>query len=405
MMNEPKLSRAGRSQMPRFSIVIPFYDGLDNIYECVGSIFNQGVNEVEAIIVDDRDKRCSGDGLEGLFEFEPRVRILHRQTNGGTLRARRDGVLASNGDIVLLLDQDDALSDGCLLGIAREFVSCPVDILHFGAKVLAETDRANDAAAGMESFLTPPVRLLQGDEILVRQFAFEDGFDWHVHHKAYRGEFARGCWSKAADVRLTLSDDLYLSFILASEAKSYRAVDEHWYLYHLGRGETLGGSYSLESLRRVSELDAKALKLLREFVARPDEVHSRSDWEERLGDVRDHLIEHVANEMADNLPLESRDEAIKIVCEAWSPNDFAGELWRFARDRAYGLYDSGVYPKKHDELYVLTDQAQSLDVRVNGEGTLRYQQMKSAALRHLNDLETIAPPAHKLVHRIGRLFG
>ena len=173
----------------------------------------------------------------------------------------------------------------------------------------------------------------------------------------------------------------------------------------MGRGETLGGSYSLESLRRVSELDAKALKLLREFVARPDEVHSRSDWEERLGDVRDHLIEHVANEMADNLPLESRDEAIKIVCEAWSPNDFAGELWRFARDRAYGLYDSGVYPKKHDELYVLTDQAQSLDVRVNGEGTLRYQQMKSAALRHLNDLETIAPPAHKLAHRIGRLFG
>lgn len=391
--------------MPRFSIVIPFYDGLDNIKECVDSVLVQGFDDIEVIIVDDRDSLSTGDALDSLFFGEPKVHIIHRPCNGGTLNARRDGVLVSTGKFVLLLDQDDCLADGCLNGVCDEMRKQPVDILHFGAKVIAETNEAESAAAGMENFLSPPERELQGDEILARQFAFDGGFDWHVHHKAYRGDFARACWEMAGETKLTLSDDLYLSFILCAHARSYRAIKKHWYLYHLGRGETLGGRFDLASLRRVSELDAKALKLLRAFVALPDEAARRSDWPDRLTDVRDHLIEHVTNEMADNLPFSKREQAIRIISESWTADDYAGELWRFARDRAYGLFDSRSYPTKDDQLYTLVEEARAADALVSGEGSPRYREMKEATLRHLNDLETIGSPAQKFTRRIGRLIG
>lgn len=391
--------------MPRFSIVIPFYDGLDHIKECVNSVLCQGVDDIETIITDDRDPLLSGDALDEIFSDEPKVRIIHQNVNNGTLSARRDGVLTSTGDIVLLLDQDDCLAEGCLYGVYSEMRKKPVDILHFGAKVIAETDGAGFAAAGMERFLTPPVRELQGEEILVRQFAFDDGFDWHVHHKAYRGDFARACWAKAAETKLTLSDDLYMSFILAAHARSYRAIENHWYLYHLGRGETLGGGYDLTSLRRVSELDSKALRLLRDFVSLPDEAAKRNDWTDRLYDVRDHLIEHVTNEMADNLPFSERDQAISIISESWPAEDYAGELWRFVRDRAYTLFDTRSYPRKNDRLYKLLKEARTADALVSGEGSPRYREMKSAALRHLNDLETIESLPQKLVRYVSRLVG
>lgn len=390
---------------PRFSIIIPYYDGLAHIEEAVQSVLGQGRDDVEIVVVDDRDPKHTGDALDSLFANKPQVKVMHQRVNGGTLRARRDGVLASTGDYVLLLDQDDALAEGSLSGIDAVLVDSPVDVLHFGAQVVAETGDAAAARDGMESFLTPPVRTLAGDEILARQFAFEDGFDWHVHHKAYRGDFARECWGAAADVELTLSDDLYLSFILSSRAQSYRAVGEHWYIYHLGRGETLAGNYTIEKLARVSRLDAQALGLVRDFAAGPDAA-CRTDWGERVSDVRDHLIEHVANEMADGLPIDRRDAAIDRIRSDWEPDVLAGELWRFVRDRAYGLYDSRTYPGKNDQLWALVKQADSVDGLVSGEGSARYRAMREAAHRHLSDLETIESALHrfgrKLARRIGR---
>ena len=57
---------------------------------------------------------------------------------------------------------------------------------------------------GMTGFLTPRPRRIEGAEILSVQLAEEGGFDWHVHHKFYRGDFARACWTQATDERLVL---------------------------------------------------------------------------------------------------------------------------------------------------------------------------------------------------------
>lgn len=387
---------------PRFSIIIPYYDGLAHIEEAVRSVLGQGRDDVEVVVVDDRDPKGTGEALDTLFANNPQVKVMHRQANGGTLRARRDGVLASAGDYVMLLDQDDALAEGALAGIDASLAESPADILHFGARVVAETGEAAAARDGMESFLTPPARALSGDEILTRQFAFEGGFDWHVHHKAYRGDFARECWAAAADVELTLSDDLYLSFILASRAAVYRAVGDHWYVYHLGRGETLAGNYDIEKLARVSRLDAQALGLIREYVASPCVARSRDDWGARVSDVRDHLIEHVANEMADGLALGQRGDAVERIRPDWEPDALAGELWRFVRDRAYALYDSGAYPKGDDPLWQLVSQAEGVDALVDGAISDRYRAMRDAAHRHLADLETIEPALHRLGRKLKR---
>lgn len=388
----------------RFSVVVPFYDGLAYIAEAVDSVLAQGREDVEVIIVDDRDAGRVGDKLDGMFAGETRVRIIHRAENGGTLRARRDGVLASTGEYVLLLDQDDALAEGSLGVIDASLEQSGVDILHFGARVVAETGEAAGAREGMESFLIPRARELSGNDILVKQFAWQDGFDWHVHHKCFRGDFARECWSLAEDVELTLSDDLYLSFILASRAQSYRAVSEPWYVYHLGRGETLAGNYSVDKLLRVSRLDARALELLATYVARPEVSAARDDWRDRLSNVRDHLIDHVANEMADNLPFEDRDAALAGIALDWDADALAGELWRFVRDRAYELFDKRTYPKRGDRLHALLAQAEKVDAHVTGGGSARYREMCEAAHRHLADLEGIAPAPRKLLRAVvGRL--
>ena len=366
--------------MPRFSIVVPTYRGSAHIAECLASVLGQDFSDLEVIVVDDKSPDGTADVVRAIAEKDARVRLLERAENGGTLRSRRDGVLASTGDYVLLLDHDDELAPGSLAQIDAALRASDPDILHFGVQVLAENDAASRAAEGMTGFLTPAPRRIEGKDILVMQFAEQGGFDWHVHHKALRGSLARRAWGSAADVRLTLSDDLYASFLLASLASTYVGVPDAWYVYHLGRGETFGEVLSVADVRSMSERDHAALELARDFALSG-----------RLADVRDRLIEHVMNELHDGLAPALWGEALGEVLDAWPADAVAGELCRFVRDRAYALYDARTYPQDDDVLHRLVAEMRIVCAQVRGEGSGRYQTMRAAAERHLADLETIRP--------------
>jgi lipopolysaccharide biosynthesis glycosyltransferase/glycosyltransferase involved in cell wall biosynthesis len=371
------------------SVVIPFYNGLTYIDECVGSVLGQGIDGIEVIVVDDRDPGHTGDSLDELFAGEERVRVVHRERNGGTLRARRDGVLASKGKFVMLMDQDDSLADGCLEGALAEAEAKPVDILHFGVDVVAETPEAEAAREGMQSFLTPPVRELSGKDILAYQFAEEGGFDWQVHHKVYNGDFARGCWALAADELLMQADDLYMSFILASKAKTYRSVPDRWYVYHLGRGDTLGSSYEFSDFERICKFDAKVYGRCRIFVESGADGVSRDDFGEILGNVRRKLASHAMNEMYDNLAASEYDAAIDYALGCWDASAVATELMRFSRDEAYAALMSEKPVDENSWCFRFYNRAEILAAQDCLETEDDFEEMRESARGHLFDLERI----------------
>lgn len=388
--------------MPRFSVVIPVYNGAEYLEECVGSVLRQDFEDFEVILVDDRSADGSVEVEKRLADCDSRVTLLIQKENGGTLRARKRGVISTSGEYVLLMDQDDSIAPGVLSKLDATLKANPVDILHFGVEVVAENNDAADALSGMLSYLTPKPRALHDEEILAIQFAESGGFDWNVHHKAYRGELARACWGDAEDTSLTLSDDLYASFIVASRAQSYLALgNSPWYIYHLGRGETFGSQVDLASFLKTSERDCKAYRLVSRYVEHCRETTARNDWDDRLSDVRERLVEHTINEMNDKLNESKWGEALSVITEHWDADALAGELFRLVRDKSYDYVAAHLADAADDEtLALLIDVTQTLDARVNGEESARYRTMKSSALTHLREAGLCAP----LVRRHIALF-
>lgn len=328
--------------MPQLSVVIPTYNHAGYIDGTVEAVLDQGVADVEVVVTDD----CSGDGtcerVRAIAERDPRVRLIVGERNLGTLGNRKRGVLASTGDTIMLLDADDRLAPGSLPRLLQAHRDDPVDIMHFGATVVASTPEAQDAAAGMERFLTPVPRRLEGEEILSEQFAHETGFDWSVHHKLFDGDLLRRAYGAAADDFFCLADDIYLCFIADSYARTYRALpDAPWYVYHLGRGYTLGSEQGLEHEERLVRADVKALRLAKDFVAAHGAELERDDWGERLDALSARLAFHSANEWRDNVPDPQKAEALPVLAGAWvdegAGGSFGTELWRFVRDDAYAL--------------------------------------------------------------------
>lgn len=404
------------SPRPSVSVVIPAYNNSRYLPQCVRSVAAQAD---EVIVVDD----CSTDNTFAVAQSfaaeDPRVHPIRHDRNRGTLAARKTGVLASVGDWVLLVDQDDELEPGTIDRLLDYVRDHPADIVHYGVRVDAANEAAQQAAAGMTGFLNPAPRRLEGAEILRTQFAQSDGFDWHIHHKMFRGDLLRRAYALAPDTRLLLSDDLFMSFIVDSLASSYVAVPESsWYVYHLGRGDTFGAQLTVEAMDTMADRDVKALRLIRRFAescaaGHDDPAIARDDWPDRVADVRDRLAEHTMNEWHDNLPESLQEVGLQRILTHFSPDPdaIAAELWRYVRDHAYALLvaqregrgDSPAAAHDRAEAQRFRDMALRIEAKhpelaersdpAGRPANAHYHDLRAVAMGHLKDTGMIEEPA------------
>ena len=91
--------------VPRFSVVVPAYNGSETIAATIESVLGQTETDLELIVVDDG----SADDTVAVvsrFRSDPRVTLIE-QENQGTAAARNTGIAAAQGEYVAFLDNDD----------------------------------------------------------------------------------------------------------------------------------------------------------------------------------------------------------------------------------------------------------------------------------------------------------
>lgn len=92
--------------MAKVSIIVPVYNVKEYLAECVDSIRNQTLADIEIILVDDGSSDGSSEMCDAYAKLDSRVQVIH-QHNGGSTRARNAGLLASHGEYIGFVDSDD----------------------------------------------------------------------------------------------------------------------------------------------------------------------------------------------------------------------------------------------------------------------------------------------------------
>src|SRR5919199_1390477 len=93
-------------RVPRVSVVVPIYNVARYVGECLQSIADQSVEDVEVIVVDDGSTDDSRAIAEAFAARDPRFRVI-AQANGGLGHARNTGTDAATGEFVAYVDGDD----------------------------------------------------------------------------------------------------------------------------------------------------------------------------------------------------------------------------------------------------------------------------------------------------------
>jgi glycosyltransferase involved in cell wall biosynthesis len=106
---------------PRFSIVMPTYNHGRWIETALRSIFDQGVDDVEVIVM---DSVSTDDTPDILARHRDRL-VWHREKDRGQADAINRGFRLARGDIVAWLNSDDTYLPSALARVAAAFAADP----------------------------------------------------------------------------------------------------------------------------------------------------------------------------------------------------------------------------------------------------------------------------------------
>lgn len=115
--------------MVKVSVIIPVYNAEKYLRQCLDSVVNQTLREIEILCVDDGSQDGS---LKILREYEAgdnRLHVLHNEKNQHAGPCRNQGLRQSRGEYVLFLDADDFLVDEALENLYKTAHRRKADVL------------------------------------------------------------------------------------------------------------------------------------------------------------------------------------------------------------------------------------------------------------------------------------
>lgn len=158
--------------MIKVSVVVPIYNVKAYIDECIMSLVNQSLQEIDIILVDDGSSDGSQNICDNFAARYENVRVIHKENNGlGS--ARNVGLEVAIGKYVYFIDGDDSLKKDALEKLYRHAERETLDVILFSAECFSDglgieynaneyrrTKCLNEVISGKELF----IRLMEANE-------------------------------------------------------------------------------------------------------------------------------------------------------------------------------------------------------------------------------------------------
>lgn len=100
--------------MPKISVIIPVFNMEKFVGECLDSVLQQTLDDIEVIIINDGSKDNSLNIIQEYQKRDNRIIIIDKE-NAGVGAARNDGIKAATGDYIAFMDPDDMYASNDVL--------------------------------------------------------------------------------------------------------------------------------------------------------------------------------------------------------------------------------------------------------------------------------------------------
>lgn len=306
--------------MYKISVIVPVFNVEKYIGECVESVLNQTMRDIELICIDDASTDASLDVLEQYAKNDSRMKVIAYDTNKSASQARKDGVLAAQGEYIMFMDGDDYLQvDACekLYSIISEQ---RVDILHFGTNIINVGNADDRRITNLQKLLSPYPEHIRGKDVFESCF-IEKKFRFSLWNKIYEAHFCKEAFQYIQEGNFPKAQDLYAFFVLCYFAKSYYGINENYYNYRFGAGITGRTDLSLGQIERFCQ-SVFVADAIENFI----QDRKEQQYEEIAKQIRKDLLNDCVNSWFSFVADENSSQGFDILCQYWTSTELVSIL-------------------------------------------------------------------------------
>ncbi len=207
------------SSLPLVSVVVPVYNKERYLRECLDSLLNQTLQEIEVICVDNESTDLSAEILYEYAKKDNRI-IIARESKKGVCYARNTGILLAHGKYIGFVDADDY-----------------VDASLYEKLVLAATETNATIAKGnvklvtKESVAEPSWSLNNFIRNNQEKLPLFSRFSYQFSTAIYNTEFIRSNEISFPCPNLTMGEDLLFLLKVGLKTDSCTCIDNAYYYY------------------------------------------------------------------------------------------------------------------------------------------------------------------------------
>lgn len=133
------------------SVIVPVFNTERYIGECLNSVINQTLKEIEIIVVNDGSTDNSGNIISDFARKDSRIKVVNKE-NGGQSAARNLALKIAGGEYIQFLDSDDLLDENALQTLYSYSKENNLDQLFYDAQMFYETKELEAAQVISSSY-------------------------------------------------------------------------------------------------------------------------------------------------------------------------------------------------------------------------------------------------------------
>ena len=211
---------------PKVSVIVPVYKVEPWLRECMDSLVNQTLQEIEIIAVDDGSPDNCGKILdEYAEEYKEKVKVIHQQ-NGGLPKARNVGLNIAVGEYITFADSDDYLDIRAYETAYNYAKKDDVDILHFDHRTF--NDRYDDHVNNID--------FSDSKVISCKDYIYDRKYTkFHVWSNLFKYEIIQNDKLRFVENLKHVEDTCFLYMVLGN-AKQIKSIPAKFYNYRQREG-------------------------------------------------------------------------------------------------------------------------------------------------------------------------
>lgn len=215
-----------------FSVIIPVYNAMPFLKQCITSLLNQTFPNIEMIFVNDGSTDKSLSICRGYEEQDSRITVLD-QKNSGRVAARKAGVEIAKGRYISFVDADDWIEEDMYEQIYEHIQRSEknADIVAFGLIEEYEDRQIIRKETTNAGFYEAEALEQLKARVLYAGYFFEFGMFPHLCDKVIKKELLLSSGFTELDEKLVYGEDAAATFRLSLNSCAIQALDITPYHY------------------------------------------------------------------------------------------------------------------------------------------------------------------------------